>query len=146
MSAATPPLIAYLDHLVEELRRLVPLALRDWDPQAIHQSRVATRRLKAGLDLLRPILSDDARRPFKKVTRRLRRRLGPLRDLDVMLGHLDELSKGRHASAAAWLTGQLNAQREKARTESLEEAPPTKVLVKLSASWAAVAPLPPTRC
>ena len=136
--AATLPLIAYLDHLVEELRRLVPLALRDWDHDAIHHSRVATRRLKAGLDLFRPVLSDDARRPFAKVTRRLRRRLGPLRDLDVMLGHLDELSKGRHASAVAWLTGQLNTQREKARGESLEEAPPTKVLAKLSSSWAAV--------
>src|ERR687891_527315 len=99
-----PPLCAYLDHLVAELRRLVPLALRDWDEQAIHRSRVATRRLKAGLDLFRPVLSADARRGLAKVTRRLRRRLGPLRDLDVMLAHLDELtSSARHAGAVAWL-------------------------------------------
>jgi CHAD domain-containing protein len=133
------PLVAYLDHLVAELHRLVPLALRDWDKQAIHQSRVATRRLKAGVDLFRPVLSDDARKPFAKVTRRLRRRLGPLRDLDVMLGHLEELAKvRRHATAVFWLTEQLNAQREKARGESLEEPPPSKVLGKVGESWAAV--------
>ncbi len=129
------PLLAYLDHLVEELQRLVPLALRDWDEQAIHQLRVATRRLKAGVDLFRPVLSDDARQPFARVTRRLRRRLGPLRDLDVMLGHLRELSKQkRHATAVAWLAGRLQAQREGARGDSLEDAPPSKVLAKLS-SW-----------
>src|SRR5688572_8004723 len=52
--ADAPPLVAYLDHLVEELVRLIPMALRDWDDHAIHQSRVATRRLKAGIDLFRP--------------------------------------------------------------------------------------------
>jgi CHAD domain-containing protein len=138
-TALTPPLLAYLDGLVAELQRLVPLALRDWDEHAIHQSRVATRRLKAGVDLFRPVLSDEVRRPFAKVTRRLRRRLGPLRDLDVMLGHLGELSKnGRHRAAVAWLTRQLATQREKARGESLEDAPPGKVLAKLDGSWAAV--------
>ena len=136
--STSPPLLAYLDRLVEQLQRLVPLALRDWDEQGIHQSRVATRRLKAGLDLFRPVLSDDARRPFGKATRRLRRRLGPLRDLDVMLGHLDELSTSpRQATAVAWLAGRLRGERQKARNASLEEAPPSKVLAKLS-SWQGV--------
>jgi CHAD domain-containing protein len=137
--SAKVPLLEYLDHLVDDLLRLVPLALREWEPDAIHQSRVATRRLKAGLDLFRPMLSDDARKPFAKVTRRLRRRLGPLRDLDVMLGHLDELSRiKRHTTANAWLTNQLQAQRERARGESMEDASPGKVLAKLSDSWTCV--------
>ena len=136
---APPPLVAYLDHLVEELVRLIPLALRDWDEEAIHQSRVATRRLKAGIDLFRPVLSDDARTRFARVTRKLRRRLGPLRDLDVMLGHLAALSnQRRHATAATWLAGRLQDQREAARRASLEEAPPAKVLAKLSSSWSDV--------
>lgn len=131
----TPPLLDHLDHLVEDLQRLVPPALRDSDEQAIHQSRVATRRLKAGVDLFRPVLSDDVRRRFAKTTRRLRRRLGPLRDLDVMLDHLGALSKqARHAPAVAWLAGQLRAKRETARGESREDASPAKVLAKL-ASW-----------
>ena len=137
--ATAPPLVAYLDHLVEELVRLIPMALRDWDEEAIHQSRVATRRLKAGIDLFRPVLSDDARARFARVTRKLRRRLGPLRDLDVMLGHLAALAnQRRHATAAAWLAGRLQDQREAARRDSLEEAPPAKVLAKLSSSWSDV--------
>ena len=129
------PLLAYLDSLVEELQRLVPLALRNWDEEAIHQSRVATRRLKAGVDLFRPVLSKEVRQPFAQVTRKLRRRLGPLRDLDVMLGHLAELSKQkRFATAVTWLTGRLQANREAAREGSLENAAPAKVLAKLS-SW-----------
>ncbi|MGB7157365.1 MAG: CHAD domain-containing protein [Tepidisphaeraceae bacterium] len=134
-----PPLCEYLDDLVAELQRLVPLALRDWEEKGIHQSRVSTRRLKAGVDLFRPVLSDDARGPFTKLTRRLRRRLGPLRDLDVMLGHLEELAKhGRHTVALTWLADQLRVQREKAREESLEDAPPARVLGKLATTWSDV--------
>jgi len=129
------PLLAYLDSLVDELQQLVPLALRDWDEGAIHQSRVATRRLKAGVDLFRPVLSKEVRQPFARVTRKLRRRLGPLRDLDVMLGHLADLSKQkRFSTAVTWLVGRLQAHREAAREGSLEDAPPAKVLAKLS-SW-----------
>ena len=138
-SATTMPLLVYLDGLVAEMQRLVPLALRDWDEQAVHQSRVATRRLKAGVDLFRPVLSDDARRAFAKVTRRLRRRLGPLRDLDVMLSHLDDLSKNaRHAKAAAWVASRLRRQREVARGQSLEDTSPSKVLAKVDGSWSAL--------
>jgi CHAD domain-containing protein len=135
---ATHPLLAYLDGLVDELRRLVPQALSEWDEHAIHQSRVATRRLKAGIDLFRPVLSDDARRPFARALRRLRRRLGPLRDMDVMIGHLEEVSKtGRQAEAVTWLSVRLAEQREAARAASLKRAAPAKVLAKLE-SWSAV--------
>jgi CHAD domain-containing protein len=131
-------LLAYLDRHVEELQRLVPMALNEWDENAVHQSRVATRRLKAGIDLLRPILSDDARRDFAKVLRRLRRRLGPLRDLDVMIGHLAELSTvAKHRDAVAWLSAQLIAQREAMRVKSVKKTSAAKVLERLE-SWAPV--------
>src|SRR5690348_7378182 len=81
--AKTFPLLGHLDALVEELRARVPAALGEWEPEAIHQSRVATRRLKAALDLMKPVLSKRPRRKFNRITRKLRRRLGPLRDADV---------------------------------------------------------------
>src|SRR5215210_2479800 len=86
-TAAVPeyPLLAYVDSLLEQLQAHVPKALKDWDEQAIHQARVSTRRLKAALDLLKPVLSKRPRRAFGRVLRRVRRRLGPLRDTDVML-------------------------------------------------------------
>ena len=57
---------------------------------------MTTRRLKAAIDVLQPILTPDHRKPFGKVLRNLRRRLGPLRDADVMIDHLEHLGKLPH--------------------------------------------------
>src|SRR5688500_12013541 len=130
------PLVAYADGLVETLRRLVPQALAEWDEESIHQARVATRRLKAAVDLFCPVTSDERRKPFARIGRRLRRRLGPLRDLDVMIGHLDALARNRtHAQAATWLSQRLRADRDVARATLREKSVPTKVLAKLD-TWA----------
>src|SRR5688572_28668837 len=116
--AGAYPLLAYLDGLVEKLRDYVPQALTQWDEEALHQARVSWRRLKAGMELFRPVLSNSHRKPFNRVTRDLRRRLGPLRDVDVMLDHLHDLAKaGKHPPAIAWLADQLEAERERARGE-----------------------------
>ena len=56
---------------------------------------MATRRLKAALDLLKPVLSDEHLKPFSKVLKKFRRRLGPMRDLDVMIEHLGEIKPSR---------------------------------------------------
>ena len=44
------PLCRYADPLIEDLRKLVPKALDDFDADAIHDARVATRRLRAALE------------------------------------------------------------------------------------------------
>ena len=130
------PLLGYLDGLMEDLRGRVSAALRAWDVEAIHQARVATRRLKAALDLMRPVLGKRARRPFARVTRNLRRRLGPLRDADVMLEHLQELaSQGKHERAIRWLSERLCRERAAVRTASTKQGPPAVVLAKLGAWW-----------
>jgi CHAD domain-containing protein len=139
MDTVTPqpapfPLVVHADRLVDGLRELVPKALAEWDEDAIHHARVGTRRLKAVVDLLRPVVSADARKPFSRIGRKLRRRLGPLRDLDVMLGHLGELAAHRtHADAVAWLSQRLRAARDRARQNSTDQKPPSKVVVKLDA-------------
>ena len=58
------PLIKYLDQLTDTLRTLIPAALKDHEVDAIHDARVATRRLKAALDLMRPVLSNRDRKPL----------------------------------------------------------------------------------
>ncbi len=138
--SATPPqdypLLAYVDSLLEQLQAHVPKALKEWDEEAVHQARVATRRLKAALDLLKPVLSKRPRREFGRVLRRLRRRLGPLRDTDVMLGHLGFLEKvPRHSAAAQWLGQHLCRQRGTLREESAKASPPARVLAKLGTWW-----------
>ena len=129
------PLLAYIDELVEELRGDVPKAMKHWDAGAIHQSRVATRRLKAALDLLKPVLSDEHLKPFATVLKKLRRRLGPMRDLDVMIEHLGDLKSKPHAQAIAWLTECLTRQRQSAREDSTAKGAPARVLSRLGTWW-----------
>ena len=60
------PLLDRIDELVGGLRQQVPAALKDFDADGIHDARVATRRLKAALDLLEPVLSKGGRKPFAR--------------------------------------------------------------------------------
>lgn len=132
------PLLAHLDGLMENLRARVPIALTEWEPESIHQSRVATRRMKAALDLMRPVLRKRRRRALGRVLRNLRRRLGALRDADVMLEHLQEFAKdGKHARAVAWMTERLLRERDGLRQRSAKGKPPADVLAK-RADWTPV--------
>ena len=115
---------------------LVPAALKDGEVDAIHQARVTTRRLRAALNLLGPVIPAKTQKPVAKTLRQLRRQLGPLRDADVMLGHLGELKRySRHAPAIGWLEDHLTNRREQAATDALDDAPPAKTLAKLGAWW-----------
>jgi CHAD domain-containing protein len=53
------------------------------DAEAIHDLRVAARRLTAGLRLWRPVLDSKARRRALRLLRRARQRFGPLREIEV---------------------------------------------------------------
>ena len=62
----------------------------DEDPEAVHDMRVALRRLRAALAVAEPFFG---RKPFRRASRRVRalaRALGQVRDADVLLGHLRE--------------------------------------------------------
>src|SRR5262245_38390715 len=134
---ATPPLCQHLDELVDELRKMVPQAIQEFDVEAIHKARVTTRRLKAALDLLDSALDPDHTEPFARLGRKLRRRLGPLRDIDVMLGHLDEIKPtSPHAPAVEWLKQRLHHDRDRARDKSTKKVPAGQVLSKLGSWWA----------
>ena len=117
-----------------DLRRLVPRAVKASDASSIHDARVATRRLKAILDVLKPILGGEHRKSFGRVLRKLRRRLGPLRDLDVMLGHLESFP-ARHRVGVVWLGERLKARRDELRRSALRQISPPKLLGRLGAWW-----------
>jgi len=128
---------AYLDEMVSHLRERVPLALGEGREKAIHEARVATRRLKAGLDVLRPVLSDEPRKRFGQTLRNLRRRLGPLRDLDVMIGHFEKLkAEPAHARAAQWTVDILAARRVALRTDVLDADRAARLAQKAGGWWA----------
>jgi CHAD domain-containing protein len=130
------PLANYTDELAERLRTLVSAALHEGDVNAIHQARVTTRRLRAAMDLLRPVIPPKARKPVTKTLKRLRKQLGPLRDADVMLSHLDDLKRyPKHAAAINWMEKHLQIHREEALKKALSDTPPAKTLAKLGSWW-----------
>jgi len=93
------------------------------DPEAIHQARVATRRgralLRAAQALLEPTWAERLRTELKW----LGGLLGPVRDLDVLLDHLDADSatlEQNDARAYRRLRKRLATQRDEARAKLLE--------------------------
>jgi CHAD domain-containing protein len=55
------------------------------DPEAVHQARVAVRRLRAGLATLKPLLAEGSVTEIRSELRWLGRVLGRVRDADVLL-------------------------------------------------------------
>jgi CHAD domain-containing protein len=129
------PLLAYLDELVENLRQLVPKAIKAEDVEVVHDARVVTRRLKAAVDLMDSVVTGRCKKPFAKVTRTLRKQLGALRDLDVMLEHLGKIKEARFQNARNWLKDRLDHCRQDAVKDAASESPPARMLAKLGSWW-----------
>jgi CHAD domain-containing protein len=86
--------------------------------------------------MLKPVLSSEARRPLARPLKKLRRRLGPLRDLDVMLEHLQEQAKvSRHALACEWAIEQVRHERDQQRAKATDKAGSAQALAKLGTWW-----------
>jgi CHAD domain-containing protein len=79
------------------------------DVHAVHQARVATRRLREALPL---IASPTKGRKLGRAMRRLTRSLGPVRELDVAMQMLDDLSAQGEAPRPA-----VNALKQAIRDE-----------------------------
>jgi CHAD domain-containing protein len=79
------------------LSRTLPGA-RKGDVQAVHQARVATRRIREALPL---VARGRAGKSLRKSVRKLTRALGPVRELDVALMNLDQLRTSGEVSEAA---------------------------------------------
>ncbi len=93
LAAALP---AILQRRLDAVLSFVDGVEADTDPEAVHDMRVATRRLRAALDVAEPFFGA---KEFKRAARRVRtlaRSLGTVRDSDVLLGALRE----RHAAAS----------------------------------------------
>jgi len=98
-----------LQQRVTAIRRMLPGA-RDGDVRAVHQARVATRRLREALPL---ISAGKSGRRLERVARSLTGVLGTVRELDVALQMLQELtrSNGAPASAIAALRSAISNER-----------------------------------
>jgi CHAD domain-containing protein len=88
------------------------------DPEAIHDFRVALRRLRAWLRAFRPHLADTVRRGTKRRLRDLSHLAGRARDLEVQSAWLAQPGPQRSAStqeAARWLADQVGQELDRVR-------------------------------
>jgi CHAD domain-containing protein len=83
---------------LDRFMSLEPQVLRGDDPDAIHDIRVASRRLQQVLDLLYPTPSPAEIRKLRRRIRRSRRALGEVRNCDVQLARVDRILASKRAT------------------------------------------------
>lgn len=124
------PLPAYLlDLPAEEAARLIALTLLDrtadaarrladpTDPTALHDFRVATRRLRCGLQAYRPEIDESVPRRLRRKLARLSRASNRSRDLEVYLAWeraQEAALTDRQRAGLHWHLGRLEARRRRA--------------------------------
>jgi len=100
MSEAMASLTASLSDNAQILISLVP-AVRDASTDAIHDARVATRRLRGALDVLKGPHMPPRLEEAAALARRVARALSRVRDIDVSLALLADLERRAPAAAPA---------------------------------------------
>ena len=134
LTAATPQQTAAQRVLTARVRtvehHLERVAVRLGEaPEDVHQLRVATRRLTAGLAVFKPVLDSRLRRRVRRAARRLRRAAGAVRDLDVQRGMLEDRLK-LHADIPAAVAKSLLRKLDRRGRQALQ------VLAQVVPRWA----------
>ncbi len=83
---------------LDRFMSLEPKVLRGDEPEAIHDLRVASRRLQQVLDLLYPAPRHGEVRKLRRRIRRSRRALGEVRNADVQLARVEKILSRKHAA------------------------------------------------
>ena len=69
----------------EQVWEATPVAIEGIDPEGVHDVRVASRRLRAAMDVAAGAFPIDWYRPLHKLAKQITRELGEVRDRDVLL-------------------------------------------------------------
>src|SRR6195256_3088534 len=83
---------------IASLLRQDPLVRTSGDPEAVHQARVATRKLRSHLRTFRPLLDPEWTDPLRSELGWLGLSLGEVRDQEVLLERLRERAKSLPAN------------------------------------------------
>lgn len=82
---------------------------KDEDPEDVHEMRVATRRLRASLQIVEGVFDAELMEDFRRGLRRVARSLGAVRDYDVFGASVRAYRAGLPAEAQPALDPLLNA-------------------------------------
>jgi CHAD domain-containing protein len=85
----------------EDLAGIAPGAVGASDPEALHDVRVAVRRLTSALDVFADGLDEEPRRRARRMLRRDAEPLGRARDLDVQIALVRRFLKAARTSEQA---------------------------------------------
>ena len=108
------------------------LLSRSGDAEALHQARVALRRLRSAFSIFGHLLGNDRKVVLLRAELRwLAAELGEVRNLDVLIGHLDGDARDQLSAARARTFAQVQVELASARTRLL--------MIDL-AEWLAVGP------
>lgn len=98
--------------------KAMPAVIAAEDPGAVHKVRVASRRLRAAMDVAADCFPRKWYRPLHKTAKRITRALGEVRDRDVMLEALArerERATGPELRAIDHLIADVTRDRKRAR-------------------------------
>ncbi|HEY0446864.1 MAG TPA: CHAD domain-containing protein [Allosphingosinicella sp.] len=95
-----------------------PLVAARQDPAALHQARVAMRRLRSGFTLFRPVIADAEYERLREEVRWFTDQLGDARNLDVLLKRLP--ARAKRGSPGAALRQRLEGARSEAYARVLQ--------------------------
>ena len=70
--------------------RAVPVAIAGTDPEGVHDVRVASRRLRAAMDVAEACFPASWYRPLHQLAKQITSELGAVRDRDVLLERLNQ--------------------------------------------------------
>lgn len=115
---------SYLRHQMEKLTKSKKAVLENYDPDGIHDMRVATRRMRDALKILESTVYDPAKTEhFRKQLRKLTSKLGEARDTDVFLENLRSYKASLaedQTSGLEYLEQSLENKRKRARIDTLK--------------------------
>ena len=112
-----------LHALCDQAAAEAPGVLGGNDVEAVHDMRVALRRLRSALDTFADWYEGGDFRTFERAARRLRKRLGTVRDADVLLERLRPVLAAAGPDEAAGIA-YVVAELERRRADGLVRIAP----------------------
>lgn len=132
----------YCNKQLKKLAKQLPGIRKNDNDEPIHQARVATRRLRQGLDCFRLVFEEKKTDQLLKELKKFLKALGHARDLDVQISFLKDfcnnlsVQNGKATGDLKDLRNLLAQKRDEVQPEvikSLEEFEQKKILKKLMA-------------
>ena len=123
-----------LHGLIRRALDRAPAVLQGDDPEATHDMRVALRRLRSATRTFGACYRGEGFRAFSRAGKRLRRRLGGLRDADVQLATLQSRLERASAAEAPGIAFAIDVLRDRRRRDLARAAKAFAAFDRLSAT------------